>query len=240
MKRSERLELVLSFVEKGEAAADVGTDHGHVPIELIARGITARAYAMDVRPGPLSRAKENIKAWGLEEKIETRLSDGLERLKPGEADSVIIAGMGGELIIHILTAGSHMWDSVRQWVLSPHSEVFKVRKWLWEHGFVIVKEAMVLEEGKYYTVLDVRPVSPGTALVKEKTEKEWHYGEILARAGGPVFAGFLEDEEKKLSALLESLSALSGQSERIRERIEETKKHLEWNWEVRHEMQRGR
>ena len=112
MKLSERLELVLSFVEPGESAADVGTDHGHVPVELVRRMIVKKAVAMDVRKGPLSRATENIALAGLSAKIETRLSDGVAKLQPGEADSVVIAGMGGELIIKILENGRHMWDSV--------------------------------------------------------------------------------------------------------------------------------
>ena len=146
MKLSERLELVLSFVEPGESAADVGTDHGHVPVELVRRTIVKKAVAMDVRKGPLSRATENIALAGLADKIETRLSDGVAKLQPGEADSVVIAGMGGELIIKILENGRHMWDSVKQWVLSPQSEIFKVRRWLFENGFVIRKEEMVREK----------------------------------------------------------------------------------------------
>ena len=156
MKLSERLEMVLSFVEPGESAADVGTDHGHVPVELVRRNIVKKAVAMDVRTGPLSRATENIAMAGLADKIGTRLSDGLAKILPGEADSVVIAGMGGELIIKILENGNHMWDSVNQWVLSPQSEIFKVRRWLLENGFVIRKEDMVLEDRKYYTVMDVR------------------------------------------------------------------------------------
>ena len=121
MKLSNRLEMVVSMVASSRAAADIGTDHGHVPIELVRRGIVDRAYAMDVRKGPLSKAQENVAAAGLKDKIETRLSDGLQKLNAGEAETVIIAGMGGELVIHILEDGRHMWDTVDQWILSPHS-----------------------------------------------------------------------------------------------------------------------
>ena len=156
MKLSERLELVLSFVEPGESAADVGTDHGHVPVELVRRAIVKKAVAMDVRKGPLSWATENLALAGLADKIETRLSDGVAKLQPGEADSVVIAGMGGELIIKILENGRHMWDSVSQWVLSPQSEIFKVRRWLLENGFEIRREDMLFDDVKYNTVIDVR------------------------------------------------------------------------------------
>ena len=87
----------------------------------------------------------------------------MAKLLPGEADSVVIAGMGGELIIKILENGRHMWDSVSQWVLSPQSEIFKVRRWLLENGFEIRREDMLLEDGKYYTVMDVRRRGSGDA-----------------------------------------------------------------------------
>ena len=102
MRLSDRLETVVSMVRPAESAADIGTDHGHVPVELVRRGTVKRALAMDVRKGPLSRAEESVAMAGLENRIETRLSDGLEKLSPGEAEAVVIAGMGGELMIHIL------------------------------------------------------------------------------------------------------------------------------------------
>ncbi len=240
MKLSDRLETVVSFVACEKSAADIGTDHGHVPVELVRRKIVPRALAMDVRKGPLSKAEENVKAAGLEEKIETRLSDGLEKLRPGEAEAVVIAGMGGELILHILEQGSHMWESVNQWVLSPHSEISKVRQWLWEHKFPIVRESMVYEEGKYYTILDVRnpktwdgPVSLG-----EISWKQFRYGEFLLKEGAPVFIQYLEDEERKLLALSETLRAQANTSERAAERLKEAEEMLLFNREVQNEVQR--
>ena len=91
---SKRMETVISMVTKGNKVADIGTDHGYVPIALIQRGIVPEAIAMDVRKGPLQKAKENRMAYQMEEKIEIRLSDGLQQLKAGEVDTIIIAGMG--------------------------------------------------------------------------------------------------------------------------------------------------
>ena len=245
MKLSERLELVLSFVEPGESAADVGTDHGHVPVELVRRTIVKKAVAMDVRKGPLSRATENIALAGLADKIETRLSDGVAKLLPGEADSVVIAGMGGELIIKILENGRHMWDPVKQWVLSPQSEIFKVRRWLFENGFVIRKEDMVLEDGKFYTVMDVRrekdadsegkTVDPDVLSLSE--DSRMLYGDYLIRTKNPVLLTYLKEEEAKLLRFIEDLSAKAGDSERAAERLSELKLQLKENQEVQHEMQ---
>ena len=119
MKLSKRLELVASFVPEGSRIADIGTDHGYIPIFLTEKGICQSALAMDVREGPLSRAREHIREKNLEDRIQVRLGDGLKELRPGEADTVVIAGMGGQLVIHILEEGRHMWDSVKTWILSP-------------------------------------------------------------------------------------------------------------------------
>ena len=94
-----------SMVTTGGILADIGTDHAYVPIALVQRQKIKGAIAMDINEGPLARAQEHIRAARLEEYIQTRLSDGAEALLPNEADSILIAGMGGELILHILTEG---------------------------------------------------------------------------------------------------------------------------------------
>ena len=240
MKLSNRLEMVVSFVKPGESAADVGTDHGHVPVELVRRGIVKHAYAMDVRKGPLSKAEENIKAAGMKEKIETRLSDGVQKLSAGEAESVIIAGMGGELVIHIMEDGRHVWDTVEQWVLSPHSELHKVREWLEKNGFSIVKEDMIFEEGKFYTVMDVRKADDQNRTSQECddliAEKRYRYGSYLKNTKNPVFLDFLKDEEGKLLTLKGNLEKQAVQSERAKESLKEVEEKLSLNREVQHEM----
>lgn len=245
MKLSDRLEMVVSFVEPVKAAADVGTDHGYVPMELVRRGMAGKALAMDVKKGPLFKAEEHIRMAGLEAQIETRLSDGLLKLAPGEAEAVIIAGMGGELMVHILEQGRHMWGSVIQWVLSPHSEIYKVRCWLWENGFEIEKEAMVFEEGKYYTVLDVRPGSMqhrDAGQIKQDPEElspDFLYGRYLIGTGNPVLLRFLKEEEKKLSELSVRLSEIVEESEGARKNLSEVEQKLALNREVQDEMQRN-
>lgn len=253
MRLSERLERVVSFVRPCASAADIGTDHALVPVELVRRGIVKKALAMDVRPGPLSRAKEQISRAGLSDQIEPRLSDGLAALKPQEAETVIIAGMGGELIIRILTVGRHMWDSVAQWVLSPHSEVFKVRGWLLENGFSIEKEDMVCEDGKYYVLMDVKRAEAETeagegtgAEAGLKTESPARdaefvrllYGDSLIRERNPVLAQYLKEEEQMLMEREASLRQSAKGSLRAAERLKETETRLKWNREVQDEMQR--
>lgn len=244
MKLSNRLEMVVSFVKPGTSAADVGTDHGHVPVELVRRGVVTRALAMDVRKGPLSKAEENIAAAGLKDKVEARLSDGVQKLAAGEADSVIIAGMGGELVIHILEDGRHVWNSVEQWVLSPHSEIHKVREWIWKNGFIIVKEDMVFEEGKFYTVLDVRKHPNGCEKASQDeqgggtvpAEKDFRYSPYLRNTKNAVFVDYLKDEEQKLLSLRANLEKQAETSERAKESLKDVDEKLSMNREVQNEM----
>lgn len=205
MKLSDRLEMVVSFVLPGSCVADIGTDHGYVPIVLVKRGIAVRALAMDVREGPLARAKEHISRYGLDGQIETRLSDGVSGLNPGEADTVIAAGMGGELILHILREGRRLWDTVGHWILSPQSEPEKVRVYLQENGFRIAAERMLCEDGKFYVVMDavrgeMEPLDGAQAL----------YGPCLIRERDPVLYDFLKREEGVLSRILTGLEGQTG------------------------------
>ena len=181
MQLSERLRAVGALVTSGGTLADIGTDHAYIPIYLIQTGAVSRAIAMDVNPGPLSRAREHIAQYGLQCAIETRLSDGLAALRPGEADSIVIAGMGGALMTRILDEGRDRLNGVseqtggccsgadncadpqaehrgkgrgcRELILQPQSEIWLVRGWLDRNGWEIVREDMVCEDGKYYPMM---------------------------------------------------------------------------------------
>ena len=119
MELSSRLKTIASFVSEGMCVADIGTDHGYIPIYLTSEGMTDKAYAMDVNRGPLERAGENIRKEGLDGRIECILSDGMEKL-PIDADSVVIAGMGGDLMEQILMGGEDRLFGSQSWS-SHHS-----------------------------------------------------------------------------------------------------------------------
>lgn len=213
MNLSKRLETVISFVKPKSTIADVGCDHGFVAIALMERGIALKGIAMDVRPGPLSRAREHIRERGLKQVLETRLSDGVEALLPGEADTVIVAGMGGELVIHILEGGRALWPQIAHWVLSPQSELHKVRYYLEEQGFSICREEMVLEDGKYYTVMDVvYEKKEGPSL----SEAEALYGPLLIKNRDPILFEFLNKEAENVGQILKSLQDQTGEGAKAR------------------------
>ena len=147
---SARLKRIADMVSAGNVVCDVGCDHGFVSIYLMQKQIATKVYAMDVRKGPLDRAKEHIEAYGLAEKIETRLSDGVEKLCVGEAEAMVLAGMGGKLMQKILSEGRDKCQSMKELVLGPQSEVVQFRAFLRKEGYRIVEEDMILEDGKFY------------------------------------------------------------------------------------------
>lgn len=230
MKLSKRLELVASFVEPGSRVADIGTDHAYIPIWLVSQGTASSALAMDVRPGPLKIAKEHISNYRLENRITTRLSDGVKELEPMEADTVVIAGMGGELVIHIMEDGRHVWDSVKSWILSPQSELYKVRKYLEVQGFDIVREDMVCDEGKYYTVMKV--VRGSMSLQKDAY---YVYGRYLTKHKNPVLKEYLDKEAASYGKVLAQLE--QHETEGSRARKEEVRQQLTWIKEIQDELQ---
>lgn len=230
MRISKRLERVAAFVPEGSRLADIGTDHGYVPIFLILEGKINYALAMDIRKGPLTRAGEHIREYGLQDKIETRLSDGLQKLGPGEADAVVIAGMGGELIIKILEEGRHLWDLVKVWILSPQSDLKKVRKYLARQNFLIEEETMLTEDGKYYTVMRVV-----RGPMKYEREIDYLYGNYLIIHKDPVLMTFLEKEIYQAEVILKHLKQQDTESAKYR--INGLTRELMLMKEAKHEMQ---
>lgn len=156
---SKRLQSVADLAESCETMADVGTDHGYIPVYLVACKKAKRAIAMDVNQGPLLRAEEHILQYGMEEHIKTRLSDGLSALKPKEAEVIVIAGMGGALMMRILSQGAETARSAKELILQPQSELMAFRKFLYENGYQIMAEDMVCEDGKYYPMMAVKFVT---------------------------------------------------------------------------------
>lgn len=216
MKLSKRLTAIAEMVPQlpeGGCVSDVGTDHGFIPIWLVQERKASHALAMDVRKGPLLRADEHIRQYGLEDRIETRLSDGLDKLKPGEAQAVVIAGMGGELMLRILRDGAHVWEQIRYWVLSPQSELAAFRHGLEELGLAIRHEVMVEEDGKYYTVMLAEP-----GQMHYEREYQYRYGDCLLREKSPVLRELLERERRLYQEILRQLSAQPGEGARVRAR----------------------
>lgn len=151
---SDRLERVAKCVSKGNRVADIGCDHAYTAIYLIKNNLASKVIALDINKGPLEKAKKNIALYGLDEYIETRLSDGGKELKKSEVDTILISGMGGRLTNKILSDSLDIVRECKQLVLQPQSEIHLVREYLKEIGYRITYEDMLIEDGKYYVIIN--------------------------------------------------------------------------------------
>ncbi len=147
-----RLECIVSHV-RGRVVGDIGCDHAYVPIQLVESGRAERVIASDLNRGPLEAARRNIEKHGFSDRIETRLGGGLSVLAPNEADVIIIAGMGGELIEEMLRADEETAKKSHL-ILQPMNSQYELRKFLILNGYKIAAEDMALEGFKVYNVIE--------------------------------------------------------------------------------------
>jgi len=211
-----RLLAVAEFVKKGSRVADIGTDHAYIPIWLLKNGISLSALAMDINEGPILRAEENIKKFSCTDTIKTRLSDGMKNLMPGEADTVIIAGMGGILINQILMQAEHLFPFVRHYILQPMTAIEETRKYLEKNGFCIEGERLAQEGNKLYNVISAKR---GSMHIKD--EIYYYIGEALIAAQDPLLPLYLDGKMYELDKAILSMQKAEG------EETEKKLKHFE-------------
>ena len=248
MELSKRLFMTASMVERGSIVADVGCDHGYTAIYLVQNGICPRVLAMDVNEGPLARAREHIREAGLSAYIETRLSDGLSAMqwveeetgpddradhgRRPEADTLLMAGIGGRLAARILEDAAQKLFRMRTVIVQPQSELWLVRRTFKRLGYRIAAEDMVKEDGKFYTAILARnvrmtgsgeadsaasydadaPAMPQGLFLSEEVWREAgeRYGYPLIVSRHPVLLEYLEDSVRKNGAAREAILAGAG------------------------------
>lgn len=194
-----RLNAILKLVPKCKTVCDVGTDHAYIPAYLVKKGICQQAIAMDLREGPLKRAKETVKRCNMEENVSLRLSNGLEKLEENEADVIVIAGMGGLLINEILSANAEKHKKAL-FILQPMTAEEEVRKYLEKNGFEIVDECLAREENKLYTIMAVKK-----GYMKTENELNYYIGRKLFENNDPQLKFAVERLLKKYRLILEGL-----------------------------------
>lgn len=229
MRLSDRLEKILALSGKCTCLADIGTDHGFIPIEAVRRGIADRALACDVRKGPLERADQHVREAGLSEKVDCRLGDGLMPVKEREADSVVITGMGGMLMCRLLSEGQHVLLSdgaayVKQLILSPHSDIPEVRRAVAALNYGIADEDIVREEGKYYFYLSCVP----SAKVSY-SDREYEFGPVLLKKRPELWLEYLKEKTERNESVLKKLDAAPDTEEnrKTKEKIHEENVRIE-------------
>ena len=156
MELSKRLNWIIEKLNKVEVIMDVGTDHGYIPIYLIKNNIAKKVIASDINKEPLKKAKINASLDGVLDKIDLRLGGGLSPLNNKEADSVIIAGMGGNLIRDILESDLNKVKNLEYLILQPAQNPEVLRKYLYNNNYEVLEEDICLDENKYYEIFKVK------------------------------------------------------------------------------------
>lgn len=176
MKLSKRIYALYECIEKGETVADIGTDHGYVPMLLVRDNISPRAIMSDISPSSLSKAVKTFEEVGLQcDNDDFRVADGLCRIADGEVDSIIIAGLGGHTIASILDDDIKKTRSFKKLVLQPRKHSGSLRYFLYKSGFDIVKEVLV-PEGKFMCEIIIAvPLHEDRKPDKDEEHIEWKY-----------------------------------------------------------------
>lgn len=211
---SARLCSALPYLTRGGAVIDVGTDHAYLPIYLVGQGISSRALACDINRGPIASAQKNIAAADLADKIDTLCTDGLHGTESFSPDDVMIFGMGGELIIRILSEAPWVKNPAIGLVLQPMTRAHLLRRWLLENGFMIVGET-ITHEDRYYQTIAARYCGK----CEEYTEEELLLGRLNIQNNAPHLCGFVKHEIGVYETILLGKSAAKSTDTKDEERI---------------------
>lgn len=197
MSLSPRLETIVSFVEKNSIVADIGTDHGYIPVYLIENDISKKVIATDVNEGPLNSAKSYIEKKRLQGRIETRLGDGIRVIRPYEVDTIIIAGMGGLLIKKIIQQSKNVADTIENFILQPMIASDELRRFLYNNNYKIKNERLVKEGDKIYEIIHA---IHGKDEVKD--EIFYDIGKKLVENKDPLLNEFISKKLEKIERIL--------------------------------------
>ncbi|KRO01739.1 SAM-dependent methyltransferase [Levilactobacillus paucivorans] len=195
---SNRLATVASYVPKGSRLADIGTDHAYLPVNLLKRGLIAGGVAGEVVRGPFENAAHEIQREGLTDRLTARLANGLKAIEPADQiDTVVIAGMGGTLITQILTQDFDRLAGVKRLILQPNVGEMVVRRFLMTHGFQLVTEEILAEDGHTYEVL----VADRADQPETYNDEELRFGPYLLQEHSAIFIAKWQRELARTQAV---------------------------------------
>lgn len=224
MLLSQRLLAAASMVPTCECAADVGCDHGYIPIYLTENGICQRAIAMDLRVGPLERCRDNVANAELSDKIDIRLSDGLDKLMPGEAQAITILGMGGIVMQSIIENNMAVAKSATL-VLGPQSQIGDFRRFLYASGFIIIDENFLIEDNKHYSLIKAEYRADEAAMA-DLSEIQYEYGPVLLKKKDDVFVSYLCERKDKLANIIKGIQSESDNKDKLKQELINIEKAL--------------
>ena len=221
---TKRLETIKNLVNNSKITVDVGTDHGYVPISLITEKRALKVIACDINKGPLNNARANIQKAGLLEKIELRLGGGLAPCETGEADTVIIAGMGGILIKDILEESYIKAQSAEKLILQPMNSLDVLREYLINNNFSVKNEHLAIEGEKIYNIIEVVPKKETKDYLKESF---LNFGNPQNFEKNEQFKIYTEKNIKRIERVLTNLKKAKNYDENEVEKLKNILAELE-------------
>lgn len=222
-----RLAVLGSYIPNGVVAADIGCDHALLPIDLIRRDRVSKAIACDINRGPLEEAKRQVSRAGIDaDRIELRLGDGLSVLKPGEASVVTIAGMGGQLMGKILASEPDITKKLMRLIVSPNNAPWRVREWASNADFEILAEEVVLDRGRFYETIVMKP-----SFNVMYTEAEKYFGPHLMRARDDTTKAYFSQRREADINLLTQWNKVKDEHPELHEPLMQLM-HLWQEWEA--------
>lgn len=222
MKLTDRLLKIAELVNKDKRVADIGTDHGYIPVYLLNKNKISYAVLADVNKGPLENARKEVKSNKLEEKVDLRLGSGLEVLNQNEVDEVIIAGMGGILISELLEAKKDVAHNVEKLILQPMQAQAELRKYLYNNGYEIIDEVLVKEDFRIYEIIIARYTGKNTQI---DNDIYYEIGKKLIENKDDLLNEFINKKIKSYQGIIEKLKGKDGEA--IESKREDTKKTIE-------------
>ncbi|AXU49702.1 tRNA (adenine(22)-N(1))-methyltransferase [Clostridioides difficile] len=209
MKLTDRLLKIASLVSDGKKIADIGTDHGYIPVYLLKEGKVPFAVLADVNKGPLDNAHKEVIQNNLLDKVDLRLGSGIEILEIGEVEEVIIAGMGGILISELLEAKKEVAHNVEKLILQPMQAQEELRYYLLNNGYEILEEVLVREDFRIYEIIVAKYTGKNTII---EDEIYYEVGIKLLENKNSLFNDFIEKKIKTYSSIVNKLEGKNGEA----------------------------
>jgi len=242
---SIRLSEIASFILPKKVVADIGSDHGYLPIFLAQTGEFQKIIAGEVSLGPYHSALNNVQKIGVRNIVDVRLGNGLSVLELDEVEIIVIAGMGGKLITDILETGKEKLNKVIRLILQPNVAEHHVRRWLYYNKYQIIAEKIIKDDNHIYEIIVAEPIKRGENFwIEALRETEYDleelfiFGPILLKKKSGVFIEKWEGEMNKIKLVLEQLSL--AKEENSKEKISLFTRRLQMIEEVIRNVGKGR
>ena len=224
LRLSERLLAVVGFIEKGSCVADIGTDHGYLPVYLAQNGLARRIIASDISAGSLRAALKAAEKYSVVDKISFVVAPGLTGISETEIDTVVISGLGGETISQILAESPRIKQDGFRLILQPQTKIDRLCSWLRDNGYVIQDAKLARDSGRFYVILlvgataaDESGIRNAGCEITDLPTPEIELFSILMKKNDPLFVDYIDNIISRMRRIEDSKAAAGRKSGELKE-----------------------